>query len=112
MARIRGLVGSATLALILVACGPESAPVSAPAEQAPQAPITCVGVPQNVCQQMLTDARRDARPGTVVVQMHIVCTQPPCTQQSGQTEAEIVYSDGQRVTFGTGWAGAAPPQGP
>lgn len=112
MARIRGLVGSATLALILVACGPESAPVPAPAEQAPQAPITCVGVPASVCDGMLRDARRDAAPGTVVVQMHIVCTQPPCTQESGQAEAQIVYSDGQRVTFGTGWAGAAPPQGP
>ena len=107
MARIVGLVGSATLVLILVACGPESAPVPAP-----QAPITCVGVPASVCDGMLRDARRDAAPGTVVVQMQIVCTQPPCTQESGQAEAEIVYSDGQRVTFGTGWAGAAPPQGP
>ena len=110
MKRVTRILGGAALAAILAACGPEPSPVpqAPPAEPA----ISCLGVPPRTCQEMLDDARRNAEPGTVVVQMRIVCTLPPCTLQAGETEAEVLYSNGQRSTFGMGWSGPMQPQGP
>jgi len=43
-----------------------------------------------------------------LVELVVRCTVLPCTIQQGQTEAQALYADGTRQTFGSGWSGAVP----
>lgn len=98
--------------MLVAGCSPEPVPLeTVPPEAPPQGAFSCVGVPAGTCQQMLADARANASAGVVVVQMRIRCTVVPCTLQNGQAEADVVYSDGQRTTYGMGWSNAAAPPG-
>lgn len=106
----RRLLGHLLAAAIVAACQPEAVPVDA-VDQPAQPAMSCVGVPPSICQQMLDDARRNAQPGAVVVQLHIRCTKPPCTLRSGEAESNVVYSDGSSSGMGMGWEGAAPAPG-
>jgi len=79
------------------------------------APVECVGVPPQTCQEIVTDARRNARPGTFLVHVRAVCTRVPCTPADGEVSIDAGYSDGHVETTGMGWSsggGAAPPPPP
>jgi hypothetical protein len=69
-------------------------------------PVECVGIPARTCQEIVTEARRNAQPGTFPVQIRAVCTQVPCTAEQGMVDIDIQYSDGRRERSGMGWAGA------
>lgn len=104
MRLIRPLFGS--LCLLIGACsisGPT--PVANP----PGQPLLeCVGVPPDICQGAVRDARLNAPPGTVAVRIQVRCTVQVCRPASGQTEVTIQYSDGTMSTLGSAWEQAVP----
>ena len=54
---------------ILAGCA-EAAPVTLPGGIPP---IDCRGVPAEICQQAVNDARANAKPGEFLVQVRVVC---------------------------------------
>lgn len=100
----RGIAIALLVALALVAAACEPAletlvPVG-------QARIDCGGVPPQVCQQAVNDARSN---GTApLVELIVRCTKPPCTIQQGETQVRARYADGSESTYGSGWSGAMP----
>lgn len=91
------LVGACTL--------PGPTPIANP----PAQPLVdCVGVPPDICQGAVRDARQNAPPGTVPVAVRVRCTARVCLPASGQTQVDVQYSDGTTTTFGSGWEQAAP----
>lgn len=70
--------------------------------------VDCVGVPPDICQGAIRDARVNAPPGAVVVQVRVRCTVQVCLPASGQTEVTIQYSDGTTSTMGSAWEQALP----
>ncbi len=65
----------------------------------------CVGLPATACERILEQARQDLG-GLPVVSATIRCTIPVCTEANGEAQVEVVFSDGQRSSYGTGWAQA------
>ena len=90
------------VAVLAAGCGGEAASPT-PVEFIP--PVECIGIPAGTCQQIVTDARRNAQPGTFPVHIRAVCAQPPCTIQQGDVSVDIQYSDGRRDSYGMGWSG-------
>lgn len=106
---MRRILAVAAVAFVVLACGSSIGSTVIP----DQPLVECVGVPPETCRQSLADARRNAAPGTVVVQIRVVCTKLPCTLQNGEAKVDVLYSNGRTESFGTGWAAAAPmPAGP
>jgi hypothetical protein len=77
-----------------------------------QAAVDCQGIPAGTCQEIVTDARRNAEPGTVPVAIRAVCISPPCTLQVGEVEVQVQYSNGTTQAFSMGWAQAEPEEAP
>jgi len=107
--RFVSILACLAVAFVLGACDVIAPPVPPPAAGGP--PLVCQGVPAQICQQGLDDARNNADPGIPVVQVRIVCTSPPCTVQNGATQVDVLYANGRRDSFGSAWesAGEAAP---
>ncbi len=103
------ILAVAVVALMVSACGG-----SAQSTVIPDQPLVeCVGVPPETCRQSLAEAQQNATPGTIVVQIRVVCTKLPCTLQNGEAKVDVLYSNGRTNSSGIGWAAAAPmPAGP
>ncbi len=86
--------------------GGESAP-SPPAVQAPM--IECLGIPERTCQEIVTEARRNAEPGSFPLSIRARCSLPACTVQNGYVAIEVAYSNGNTQAWGMGWSGAEEP---
>ncbi len=70
----------------------------------------CIGLPSTQCQQMLDEAER-AVPGSVPVSALIKCSVRLCTPAKGEASLLVVFANGERIEYGTGWesaGGAAP----
>ncbi len=106
MRLLAAIIGAALLA---AGCldGTPTAATFGPIDQA-QPPIECVAIPARTCQEIVTDARRNADPGTVPVRIRATCTRRPCTLQQGDVSVEVLYSNGRRDSFVMGWAGTGP----
>lgn len=103
------ILAVAVVAFVVLACGSSTESTAIP----DQPLVECVGVPPETCRQSLADAQQDATPGTIVVQIRVVCTKLPCTLQNGEAKVDVRYSNGRTNSYGTGWAAAAPmPAGP
>lgn len=104
--RVVRLLGPVLGILFVSACAlPGPTPIANP----PAQPIVeCLGVPADICQGAVGDARRNAPPGTVPVRVQVRCTAPVCVPASGQAEVAIQYSDGSTSTLGSGWEQAVP----
>jgi hypothetical protein len=92
----------ALMALGLLACEPAPVP-GAPAGGGGAPQIACQGVPNSVCKQALdtTGAAQGA-----VAQVIVRCSQPVCTEQSGEADVLVLFRDGRQVTSNYGWAAA------
>jgi hypothetical protein len=77
-------------------------------------PVDCRGIPVGTCQGIVADARTNAGPGAVPVNIRAVCLDAACTNASGNVQVDILYSTGRRDSYTMGWAGPAPgmPEGP
>lgn len=89
--------------------GGESAP-SPPVLTAPA--MECLGIPERTCQEIVTEARRNAEPGSVPLSIRATCSVAPCTLQNGEVSIEVAYSNGNTQAWGMGWSGAAEPGEP
>jgi len=104
MAPVRWLV-VASFALLVGAC---TLPGPTPIANPPAQPLVdCVGVPPDICQGAIRDARLNAPAGSVPVRVQVRCTQV-CLPASGQTQIDVQYSDGTTTTFGSSWEQAVP----
>jgi hypothetical protein len=104
--RIVGLVLFALAWLIAACVGPPATPT--PVKMI--APVECIGVPAQTCQEIVTDARRNAQPGVFLVHVRAVCTrQPACTLAEGEVTIDAQYTDGSTQSSGMGWSGAIDP---
>ena len=74
----------------------------------PVMPVQCVGIPAQTCQQIVNDARKNADPGTIPLQIRAVCT-GSCTPAAGNVQVDILYSNNRRDSYGMGWSGAVEP---
>ncbi len=98
-----------TVIAVWVVAGCTVDPGPTPIANPPADPLlACEGVPQDVCQGAVRDARLNAPRGTVPVRIQVACTAASCTPQQGQTKVDVQYSDGSISSYGTGWAGGAP----
>lgn len=104
--RTVGIILIAFGAIVIGCSGGESAP-SPPAVQAPT--IECTGIPERTCQEIVTEARRNAEPGSVPLSIRAVCSVAPCTLENGEVSIEVAYSNGNTQAWGMGWAGAEEP---
>lgn len=96
-------VGLLVLELLLAGCGGPPGPT---ASLQMVAPVECIGIPAGTCQQIVTDARRNAEPGTFPVRIRAACTRAAgCTLQEGDVSVEVDYSNGRQDAYGMGWAG-------
>jgi hypothetical protein len=77
-----------------------------------QQPVECIGIPAQTCTEVVTDARRNADPGTIPVTIRAVCSRSFCTTRDGDAQIDIRYSNGRHDSFGIGWAAAVPGQVP
>jgi hypothetical protein len=75
-------------------------------------PVECIGIPAQTCTEIVTDARRNAEPGTFPIRIRAACSRPVCTIRDGQAQVDVDYTNGRHDSFGIGWAGAAPAGGP
>lgn len=92
-----------------VLAGACSLPGPTPIVNPPAQPfVDCLGVPQEICQGAVRDARLNAPPGTVAVRVQVRCTAQVCLPARGQTEVTIQYSDGSTSTMGSAWEQAGP----
>ena len=96
-------VGMVVLGLLAAACGGPS-PTPTPLEMIQ--PVECIGVPASTCQEIVVEARRNARPGTFAVRVRAACTRPECTSREGDVAIDVLYSDGRTESWGMGWSGA------
>lgn len=101
-----GIVLIAFGAIVGGCFGGESAG-TAPVVQAPA--IECLGIPERTCQEIVTEARRNAEPGSVPLSIRATCSIEPCTIQNGEVSIEVTYSNGNTQAWGMGWAGAEEP---
>ena len=101
-ARALASMAIALVALGSLGCEPEAAPAAPAGGGAPQ--VGCQGVPDSICKQALDTM--GAAQGTVA-QVVVQCSQPVCTEQSGEADVLIVFRDGRQTTSTYGW-GAAP----
>ena len=78
-------------------------------EPAPDA-FQCIGLPSSQCQEMLDEAERAVQ-GSVPVSAVITCSIRLCTPAKGEASLLVVFANGERIEYGTGWesAGAAAP---
>ncbi len=70
----------------------------------------CIGLPSTQCQEMLDEAER-AVPASVPVSALIKCSVRLCTPAKGEASLLVVFANGERIEYGTGWesaGGAAP----
>jgi hypothetical protein len=104
------MLGLGTICLGIAACFGGEVPPPPPVQL--QAAVDCQGIPAGTCQEIVTDARRNAEPGTIPVAIKAVCTSPPCTPQSGEVQVEVQYSNGSGQAFSMGWAEAEPGEAP
>jgi hypothetical protein len=91
------------LSVLVSACLGESATLPPPAP-----PVACIGIPPQTCQQIVNDARANADPGTIPLQIRAVCT-GSCTPASGDVQVDVIYSNNRRDSYGMGWSGAVDP---
>ncbi len=101
-----GLILIAFGAIVGGCFGGETAP-SPPVVMAPA--IECLGIPERTCQEIVTEARRNAEPGSVPLSIRAACTVAPCTLQNGEVSIEVDYSNGNTQAWGMGWSGAEEP---
>lgn len=101
-----GIVLIALGAIVGGCFGGESAP-SPPVVQGPA--IECLGIPERTCQEIVTEARRNAEPGSVPLSIRATCSTAACTLQNGEVAIEVDYSNGNTQAWGMGWAGAEEP---
>lgn len=92
----------AVIALGLLACEPAPAP-GAPVGGGGAPQVACQGVPNSICKQAV-DTTGAAR-GTIA-QVIVRCSQPVCTEQSGEADVLIVFRDGRQERSNYGWASA------
>jgi hypothetical protein len=104
--RAVGIILIALGALVSGCFGGESA-TPAPVVLAPM--IECVGIPERTCQEIVTEARRNAEPGSVPLSIRATCSIPACTLLNGDVAIEVDYSNGNTMAWGTGWSGAEEP---
>lgn len=84
-------------------------------ETAPTAPeilapvIECLDIPERTCQEIVTEARRNADSGSIPVSIRASCSVPPCTLQNGEVSIEVDYSNGNTQAWGMGWSQAEEP---
>jgi hypothetical protein len=75
--------------------------------QPDQLAFQCVGMEVSRCERILEEARQPFR-GIPVVSAVIRCTVAICSDASGEASVTVVFSDGQRTEYGTGWEQAVP----
>jgi hypothetical protein len=95
------------MALALVAAGllgcQPSAVSPAPGADGGAPQVACQGVPDSICKQALDTT--GAAQGTVA-QVIVRCSNPVCTEQSGEADVLVLFRDGRQVTSTYGWASA------
>jgi hypothetical protein len=62
----------------------------------------CVGVPQEVCQEVI-QGRINNRAPVKLSGYQVVCKSATCTVDSGQVEVDLRWEDGQTETFSYTW---------
>jgi hypothetical protein len=95
------------LGMLVGGCFGGGSATPAPVVLAPM--IECVGIPERTCQEIVTEARRNAEPGSVPLSIKAACSSPQCTIQNGEVDIEVAYSNGVTSAWGMGWAGAEEP---
>lgn len=90
----------ALAAVGILGCTPAPPPPGIPGGAAQ---VACQGVPDSICKQALDTT--GAAQGTVA-QVVVRCSQPVCTEQSGEADVLMVFVDGRRETSNYGWASA------
>ena len=91
------------LSATVAGCLGESATLPPPAP-----PVSCVGIAAQTCQQIVNDARTNADPGTIPLQIRAVCT-GRCTPAAGDVQVDVIYSNNRRDSYSLGWSGAVEP---
>lgn len=102
------------LGILVIAIGAIAAGCVA-GETAPSPPVVtaptieCLGIPERTCQEIVTEARRNAEPGSVPLSIRAACRSPQCTIQNGEVDIEVAYSNGSGQAWSMGWASAEGP---
>ena len=96
-----GLVALVLCALAIVACDDGS---TGPSDELA---FQCVGMDVPRCERILEEARQPFG-GIPVVSAVIRCTVQVCSDASGEASVSVVFADGRRTDYGTGWAEAGP----
>ena len=96
--RRRTCLAAALFVATLLATGCDDATV--PAEN----PFQCIGLPTATCERFLAEARRSV-PNSAPISAVIKCT-AVCTEEQGDATLLVVFANGERVEYGTGWAQA------
>jgi hypothetical protein len=94
------------LGLLFGGCAGLGGASPTPPDVAPR--VECVGTPLTTCQTVVDDARQNAEPGTLPIQIRAVCGSPSCTAQGGEVDVEVRYSNGRTDRYTMSWEGAAP----
>jgi hypothetical protein len=90
------------IAIVLAAVGILGCtPAAPPGIPGGAAQVACQGVPNSVCRQAVDTT--GAIQGTIA-QVVVRCSQPVCTEQSGEADILIVFADGRRETSNYGWS--------
>ena len=103
--RIRGRFARVAM-LVLCAMAIAACDEGSPG-QSDELAFQCVGMDVPRCERILEEARRPFQ-GIPVVSAIIRCTAPICSDASGEASVSVVFADGQRSEYGTGWAQAEP----
>lgn len=93
-------------AAVAAACDEEPAVINV----ATPAAFACVGVTADKCDELVTQAKSDFNV-TSFQSIRIVCTRPPCTDQSGEVSIDAILRDGSRQSSGSSWATLGNPIG-
>jgi hypothetical protein len=104
--RTPGRLARATVLALFAAAAIAACDEGSPG-QSDQLAFQCVGMDVARCEQFLAEASRQF-PGIPVISAVIRCTVPICSDASGEATVAIVFADGQRTEYGTGWAQAGP----
>ena len=67
-------------------------------------PFQCIGLPTATCERFLAEAQRSV-PNSAPISAIIKCT-AVCTEEQGDATLLVVFANGERVEYGTGWAQA------
>jgi hypothetical protein len=77
----------------------DAAPLPAPA---------CTGLPADLCRRLADSTVDGLPPSKAIRSITIVCTAAPCTRERGDTQVDVVFADGSKLSSGSGWEGGPP----